>query len=394
MSERLQVAGNKKKILVLSGKRGGFGAMRPMLNAMVESEYVELLLCVTDQHLDSSFGETIKEVEKDFEVHSKIHLGAQDGSEVGRAEAMSRFISRFSKELRRVAPDMCVLFGDRSEVLAAAYTCLILNIPIGHIQGGDKSGSIDECMRHAITKLSSFHFVSCEDSRRRVIQLGEREDRVFVVGDCHIDEICEGKFAGEERVRSELGLTEDKPILVLLQHPETTEPLSSYDQMCETLRAVDSMDGQVVAIYPCSDQGFKGTLRAYDEWIPRMTSIRLYKNLDAELFWGLLGCADVLIGNSSCGIVESPSFQLPTVNIGRRQQGRLRALNIISVDHREDEIRSAIDKALYDKDFGAMCKGVQSPYGSGDAGKRIVKALETLHWDSEVVKKEFVDLDA
>lgn len=380
-----------KKILVLTGKRGGYGAMKPMLRAINSSSSLELVLAATDQHLDPKFGSTVVEIEKEFEVHCKIPLNQQDSSSISRSHAIGLFVQLFSRELVKYCPDLCLLFGDRSEVLAAALACNIMNVPIGHIQGGDLSGSTDENFRHAITKLSNYHFASCAESADRIIQLGEDPRKVHIVGDCHIDEMIGRNFSTQSDVLRQLKLHKSKKIVVLLQHSETTQPQHSFHQMKNTLLALNGLnDVQIVAVYPCSDPGYEGIVQAYNQFKSDIPCLSLYKNLDAPLFWGLLATADVLLGNSSSGIVESPVFKLPTINVGRRQVGRTCADNVIHVDHNTSDIRQALLLALYDQTFKDKCAKCVNPYGHGDAGLAITKILANLDLtDPLILQKSF-----
>ena len=379
-----------KKVLVLSGKRGGYGAMKQLLEAIDRSPVLELYLVLTDQHLSHGFGYTIKEVEKEFTVSAALELNHQDGSPISRARAMARLTDLFSLELEKIDPDACVLYGDRSEVLVAAMCCNLFNIPIFHIQGGDKSGSTDELFRHAVTKLSHVHFPSCSDSAGRIIQLGEQPDRINCVGDCHIDKILSGNFMAEAEVRNLLDLNNDRPVVILLQHSETSEPQDSYRQICVTLEALSGFDINIVAVYPCSDPGYDGIVRGLTE--SKLPNLRLYKNLDAPLFWGLMSFAGALIGNSSAGIVESACFGLPTINIGRRQLNRICSQNVIHVEHDSSQISIAIYKALFDLDFKSIAKNVENLYGDGHAGERIATSLEDTDLGIHLIQKEFRDI--
>jgi len=361
--------------------------MKPMLKALRDDPGIELQLVLTDQHLDPKFGTTIDEVRREFDVAATVPMDQRGDLGLFRAEALGRCVSGISDVLDRLKPDICVLYGDRGEVLAAALAATTMGVPIAHLQGGDVSGSVDDPMRHAVTKLSHLHMTSNAQSAERVLRMGEEPWRVHVIGDNHIDEIISGEFAKPQAVYEALKLDPDQPILVVLQHSETTAPLESFAQMTETLLAVKGVGHQAVVIYPCSDAGYAGIVRAIVEHAVT-EKFRVHVNLDAEMFWGLLNVAAVLIGNSSAGIIETPSFRLPAVNIGRRQIGRLCAENVLHVPHERAEIVTAIRTALEDENFRNGVKNCSQPYGEGRAGINAVEILKNAPLGRELFVKK------
>lgn len=374
-----------RKIFVLSGKRGGFGAMKPMLRLLRDDPTFTLQLVVTDQHLNQRFGATITEVEQEFKVAAAVDMEQADDTPRGRAGALGTCARRMTDVLADLQPDICVLYGDRGEVLATAMAAITLMIPIAHLQGGDVSGSLDESMRHAITKLAHLHFPATEESAERILRMGEEPWRVHVVGDSHIDSIVAGEYASADQVRKLLDLDPDKRIVVVLQHSETTAPEAAYSQMTETLTAVRDAGHQAVVVYPCSDAGFEGIIRAIDEFA-LAPQFHVRRNLDAPIFWGLLATASVLVGNSSAGLIEAPSFRLPAVNVGRRQEGRLCAENVIHVGHDRAAIARAIERAVSPAFFQAARAGRQ-PFGDGKAGERVVERLRSPELKSRLLIK-------
>ena len=375
-----------RKLFVLSGKRGGFGAMVPMMRCIEEDPDLELQLVLTDQHLSEQFGKTIAEVERYFKVAATVDM-EQNGSEgAERSKAIARCMYKMTDVLDELAPDICLVYGDRGEAMATALAATNLGIPIAHIQGGDLSGSVDDQIRHAITKLAHLHFASTEQSGERIRRMGEDAWRVHVVGDNHVDTIVNGEFADAGTVASELGIDLTQPVVIVLQHSETTEPEKAYDQMSATLRAVRTAGRQAVVIYPCSDVGYEGILKAIDQYAVG-DSFVVRKNLDAHLFLGLMNVAGVLVGNSSAGIIEARYFGLPSVNIGRRQLGRERGATVISVDHSEREILEAINKSLSDEVFRRTIETSPKIYGDGFAGKRIVSIIKETELGDGLWKK-------
>jgi GDP/UDP-N,N'-diacetylbacillosamine 2-epimerase (hydrolysing) len=381
---------SQRRIMVLTGKRGGFGAMKPMLRLMQSDPEVELQLVVTDQHVSDRFGRTEREVRQEFDIAAAVDMRQADASPESRACALGRCLEGIARTLAALRPDICVLYGDRGEVLTTAIAATTLNIPIAHLQGGDVSGSLDDPMRHAVTKLAHLHFPSTEVSADRIRAMGEEPWRIHTVGDSHIDPIVAKEYSPPDEVARELDLDLSKPTVVVLQHSETTAPASSYDQMVETLSAVCDLDHQAVVIYPCSDAGYDGIIRAIDE-IARPRQFRVRVNLDAPKFWGLLGFASVLVGNSSAGLIETPSFRLPAVNIGRRQIGRLCAENVLHVDHDRNAIRGAIETALSNS-FHAVAASCGQPFGDGQAGRRVFEVLRDVPLDRRLLLKRLTPL--
>ena len=375
-----------RKIYVLTGKRGGYGAIKQMLKALDENKNINLSLAVTDQHLDKKFGYTVNEIKKDFKVKYEIPLYQNGSSTLDRAIALSNAVKGISLTLEECKPDICILYGDRGEVLSAALAATTLGIPIAHIQGGDVSGSIDEQMRHSITKLSHLHYVSNSQSALNVEMMGEEKWRVLNVGDCHLDEIMAKKFFSATKVKNLLSLDTKKKIVILLQHPETTEPEKSYLQMKITLESLKSFDFKIIAIKPCSDPGYEGTIQALNEYA-EFLDMEIFTNLEAPLFWGLQNIANLMIGNSSAGIIESTAFKLPTVNIGRRQNLRLCSKNIISVTHNVIDIKNAIKKILYDNAYLQIIQSAPNLYGNGKAGLKIADHISKIKIDKNLILK-------
>ncbi len=360
--------------------------MKPMLRQIRDDPRFTLQLVVTDQHLNERFGRTIAEVRKEFDVAAEVDMEQEDDTPKARSRAVGVCLNRMADVLERLAPDICVLYGDRSEVLATAVAATIQGRPIAHVQGGDLTGSVDEQMRHALTKLAHLHFPSTQESAERISRMGEEAWRIHIVGDSHLDAIMARDLEPPEKVAHALDLDLSRPIIIVLQHPETTELDAAYDQMVETLHAVRRTGHQTVVIYPCSDPAYGGTIRAVDE-LAGGPQFRVFANLDSYRFWGLMAIAAVLVGNSSAGPIESPAFPLPAINIGRRQNNRLCAHNVLHVDHDRDAIYSALDRALHDQAFLAQVATCDHPYGDGHAGRRIVEVLGRTPFDRRLLVK-------
>lgn len=376
----------QRHIAVLTGKRGGYGAMKPMLRAMASDPDIRLSLLVTDQHVSQKFGATITEVQRDFTVAAAVDMEQADGSPRSRSRALGVCLTRMSDVLMELAPDILVLYGDRGEVLATAVAAITLRIPIAHLQGGDVSGNVDELMRHAVTKLSHLHFPSTEASGRRILAMGEETWRVEVVGDNHIDLIVAGEYTDAGTVRECFAIPEGEAPLVVLLHPETTRVRDGYRDMCNVLDAVLAEERRAIVVYPCSDHGYEEIVRAIHahEGRPRLS---VHKNIDAPDFWGLLSIAGAMVGNSSAGLIETPYFHIPAINIGERQRGREHGDNVIHCGFEPAELRAALDKALHDKLFRNTVANCIQPFGDGYAWRRIVDRLKSVELGDRLIDK-------
>ncbi|MGE5505659.1 MAG: UDP-N-acetylglucosamine 2-epimerase [Actinomycetota bacterium] len=366
-----------RKIAVLTGKRGGYGAMKPMLRAIADDPGLELQLIATDQHLNAAFGKTIAEIEKDFAVAAAVDIEQRDGSPVARAEALGTCTTRMAAVLARLAPDILVLYGDRGEVLATALAAIHLRIPLAHIQGGDLSGNVDETIRHALTKLAHLHFPSTAASAERIRRMGEEDWRITVAGDNHVDQIVAGTYTPAPELRARFGIPDgERPIIVLL-HPETVRPRDQYADARLVLDTVLARGRRTLVVYPCSDHGWEEIVRAIDE-VRDAPGISVHRNIEAPDFWGLQAMAAVLVGNSSAGLIETPYFRLPAINLGERQKGRERAENVIDSDFDRTALVRALDTAMDDRDFLERVRRCSQPFGDGRAWARIVERLKTV----------------
>lgn len=376
----------KRHIAVLTGKRGGYGAMKPMLKLLDADPEIRLSLIVTDQHVNPRFGATINEVEKDFRVAAAVDMEQDSGSGQSRARAIGVCMSKMADLLGELRPQILALYGDRGEVMAAALAALHLGIPVAHLQGGDRSGNMDELIRHAVTKLSHLHFASNMESAARILSLGEEPWRVHVVGDNHIDQIVARDYTDAGTLRKNFDIQPGEGPLIVLQHPETTRQRDNYGDMRATLDAVLALKRRTLIIYPCSDQGYEEVVRAIEE-ARGLPGVSIHHNIEAEDFWGLLSLAGALVGNSSAGLIETPYLHIPAINLGKRQKGRRRAENVISCEFDREEIAAALDKAMNDPEFGLMVQQCSQPFGDGLAYQRIVAVLKSIPLDEKLVNK-------
>lgn len=376
----------QRHVCVWSGKRGGFGAMTPTMREIAKNPAMKLSVVVTDQHLYERFGKTVAEVGESFEIAAKIDMEQTGDTNRDRARAIGVCLTKSADVLADLAPDILLVIGDRGEVFAACIAAHNLRIAIAHVQGGDVSGSLDEPVRHAITKLAHLHFPSTEASARRIVAMGEEAWRVHAVGDTHIDQILTGRKMPPEELRSKYELPEDERFIIVLQHSDSTDPNSSAAQMAETLAAVRSFDLRTLLIYPCSDQGFEGIITEIEKHRGQ-AKVSIHQNIPALDFIGLQSLAACLVGNSSAGLIETPYFGLPAVNVGERQVGRERCPNVIDVACDRTKIKAAIERALHDEKFRAECRAVKPPFGNGTAYREIANVLGSVEIDERLLNK-------
>lgn len=372
-----------RKVAILTGKRGGFGAMLGIMQLLDRDPEMTFELIVTDMHLSKQFGETVHEVEKWFSVAHKLDLAQQGDSGPERAHALTRCMGQMVNVLTSSRPDILLLLGDRGEVLSAAIAAFELNIPVAHILGGDVAGNRDGNRIHAITKLAHLHFPSSQNAHDRILNLGEEPWRVHNFGATYVDFIVQKKYTPHAAVREKYRLG-DQPYLLLLQHPMTLQEEGSYQEAKAVLEAAKQTGLQTIVIYPCSDQGYAGTLNAIDEYANTPT-FQIHKNIEALDFWGLQERAECLLGNSSSGLMEAPYFNLPTVNVGQRQRGRLRDENVVDVEPDTQKILLAIERAR-SSDFRKRLIN-HHLFGDGHASERIVDVLKTVPLDNRLLEK-------
>lgn len=355
-----------KKVLVLTGKRGGYGAMRNMLTLLRGDPFFDLCLVATDMHLRHEFGYTVDEVNKDFPNTHTITLNDTGRTPASRASALGELQSFLVTEFEVQKPDCLILIGDRGESLVAATAALHMSIPIAHIQGGDRTGGIDNSIRRAISQMATWHFVSCADSLVRISRIVE-EFRVYEVGDLHIDAI---------RLMDKTHEPEDGPgIIIVIYHPETgPEASDPFHGIAAIMDAVHYMSGKkIVLVYPCSDPGYKSIIKVLEHYSTRV-GFHTYKNMDQDDFLNLLSRAELIVGNSSCGIIEAPYLGIPAVNVGSRQEGRWTCGNVVHCTGGAQAIGYAIAAAMllespsFDKSY----------YGDGHAGEKIVEILREV----------------
>lgn len=375
-----------RHICFLTGSRGEWGYIRPILRAIEKDPQLSYSIIATHMHLLSEFGMTIYEIEKDgFFVAEKIYMTLDGYNAITMTKSLANLLAELPGALTRLRPDILLLAGDRGEQLMGAIAASHLSIPVAHIQAGELSGNIDGIVRHAITKLANMHFAANEEFAKRVLKMGEQEFRVFNTGAPQLDELVQGMFTSEDQIRKKYRLSDSEKVILAVQHPVTEEEGEANIQIRETLAAIAEVGWPTVMIYPNADAGSE-LIRA-EIANSRTNNVRLFRNLPREDYLGLMRVADLMVGNSSSGILEAPTFGLAAVNIGRRQNGRPQALNVVNCDYHRSEIVQSINKAA-SQEFRSKLKNNTNPYGDGNSAQRIVDVLKKITLDKRLLNKE------
>jgi len=375
-----------KKICIFTGKRGGFGAMLGIMHRIEDDPDMELQVVASDMHLNETFGSTLTEVERRISVDAVVDLGNYGSDLIDRTQALGRCISGFAEVLSNLKPDIVLLLGDRGETLAAAFCAVEMGIVVAHIQAGDISGGMDDIHRHSITKLCHLHFSQNENQRQRVIRLGESEDRVWNTGAPYIDNILQAKYPPAQEALETIGVPSTEPYFLVLQHSDTYRPELAYDHTRMILETMAERPEQKVIVYPCSDPGYAGVIKALEEFKGR-EGFHFFKSIEALVFLGLMSGAKALVGNSSGGIIEAPYFRLPFVLVGDRQDGREAAANVYKVsDPSKQAIHDAIE-TVGSAGFVASMEADARPFGDGNACERIFDVLKATPVTPELYRK-------
>jgi GDP/UDP-N,N'-diacetylbacillosamine 2-epimerase (hydrolysing) len=382
-----------KKICVVTGTRAEYGLLRWVMEGIRQSSELELQLIATGMHLSPEFGMTVEAIEENgFKIDRKVEMLLSSDTAVGVTKSMGLGMIGFADALAALKPDLVLVLGDRYEMFAAAASAMILRIPIAHLHGGEATeGLIDEPIRHSISKMSHLHFVAADEYRRRVIQLGEQPERVFNVGGLGIDNILRLELLERDELEEALNFKLEKRNLLITFHPVTLEQNTSAQQMDELLAALAELkDTGLIFTMPNADTEGRVLFRQIESFCAQHSQARAYASLGQLRYLSCIQHVDGIVGNSSSGLAEVPSFKKGTINIGDRQRGRLRAASVIDCSPDQDSIREAL-KRLYSPEFQAQLLEVENPYGNGGASRAIVRRLESQSLDN-LLKKHFYDL--
>ncbi|KPL93032.1 UDP-N-acetylglucosamine 2-epimerase [Vibrio sp. L5-1] len=381
-----------KKVAVFTGTRAEYGLLFWLLKDIQSDPDLTLQLLVSGMHLSPEFGDTYKQIEKDgFQIDEKIEILLSSDSPVGTAKSMGLGVLGFADALSRLAPDVLVILGDRFEALAAAQTAMILRIPIIHLHGGEiTEGAYDDAIRHAITKLSYLHGTSTDEYRNRVIQLGESPERVKNVGAIGLDHLNRGSFMTISELSESLNFDLTGPYFVVTYHPVTLGDESPEDSFQALLDALDEYPNhQIILTYPNADDGGRRIIPMLEAYAAKQPSrVLAIPSLGQIRYLSSVKHAAAVIGNSSSGIIEVPAFDVPTINIGSRQKGRLAAKSVLNCEPSLASITEAISDAVK-RNYKLDGETIINPYGQGDTSAQVIEMLKSLRFERS---KAFHDL--
>lgn len=382
-----------RTIAVISVGRSDYGIYLPILRKLKADPEIKLHLIVSGMHLSEKFGMTVNLIESDgFEVDYRVEMPLDSDSPESISKSMGTGIIGFATVFSGFRPDVLIVLGDRYEMYSAAVAALPFNIPVAHIHGGELTeGAIDNSLRHSMTHLSHIHYVSTEESRDRVRQLGIEDSRVVITGAPSLDNIHEVEFLDKQDLEAQFGLNLSEAPLLVTFHPVTLEYEQTERYMTELLAALDVWNRTIVFTVSNSDTGGAIIGEMTQKFIENHPKAFMIDNLGTQRYFSLMTFAAAMIGNSSSGLIEAPSFGLPVVNIGTRQQGRTRGSNVIDVGYSRHEITAGIAAALEPK-FHQSLSGKLNPYGNGQASARIVSHIKTVNINQDLITKRFVDL--
>ena len=382
----------KRKIAVITTSRADYSHLYWPLRDLSAHAQVDLQLIVLGSHLSPEFGRTIRQIEQDgFPIAAEIECLLSSDSDVGMAKTIGVATLSLADCLGQMRPDILLLIADRYEMLAPASVALALRIPIAHIEGGEISeGAIDDAVRNALTKMSHVHFTSTYEARRRIIALDEEEWRVHRAGAPSLDHLRRGALHTRQQLEAHLGIQLEKSAVVAAYHPVTIAR-DTVGEANALFRALDALPDQILFCYPNADAGSRDLIERTRSFAASRNNSHVFINLDVLTYWSLLRHASLFLGNSSSGIMETPSFALPTVNVGLRQQGRERARNIIDAAADVDAILEAIRTAK-SSEFRNSLRGMTNPYGDGFASEKIVQVLTTVPLSQELLMKRHASL--
>lgn len=376
-----------KKIMIITGSRGEWGYIRPIMRLIDQRDDVTYILVVTNMHLLPAYGSSYEEIEADgFTIHYKVHMSLDGYSHITQAKSLGIFLNSLPDIIDKEKPDWILLAGDRGEQLMGAIAGAYTYTPVAHIQAGELSGNIDGMTRHAIGKLAHFHFASNQDAADRLIKLGEEEFRVHNVGAPQIDEMVNSQFTQLKEIEEKLCVKLKEGYLLGVMHPVTEEADKAEDQARIFVKALNRFREPKIIILPNNDAGSKGVKKAINEY--REGEYYTYANLKREDYLGLLKNSNCIVGNSSSGLLEAPTFKVPSVNIGRRQNMRFRGINVIDVPFDEQEVVKAIEKAMSKEFRDYLDLHCRNPYGDGHSSERILELLMNTKLDQRLLVKK------
>lgn len=382
--------------MLVTTSRADYGILSPLLTILREEPIFKVDLVVTGAHLDPLYGKTVREMKRDgFQIAETVPIRMKGDRESHICDAVSQGLRRFSKLFQKSVPDLVIVVGDRYELLSVSIAAVIHKVPIAHIHGGEMTlGATDDVIRHAMTKMASLHFPSMEPYARRIIQMGEHPERVHVVGALSLDTIRRMELMDRRTLSNLCRVDFEGEVALMTYHPVTQDDYDLASQQTqEIVGALAETDLSVLVTMPNADTGNRQVYQAIQKALQnKPEKFKLVKNLGQKAYLSAMCYARLMIGNSSSGLIESASFKIPVVNIGDRQEGRIRPLNVIDCDCSKESILNAIRRAL-SQEFRDSLSGLKNPYGEGDAAYRIIQVLKAvdLRDKSKLLKKGFYD---
>lgn len=384
----------KKSIAIVTGTRAEYGLLKPLIKAIDDADNFNMQLLVTGMHLSEKYGNTINEIEADgFPITAKIDSHLEGDSDVDISNTIAETTKGFAQVLHQLNPDLMIVLGDRSEIFAAATAATVKGVPIAHLHGGETTeGAYDEAFRHSITKMSHWHFTSTEAYKKRVIQLGEQPERVFNVGAIGIDSIVNLQLMSKSEFEASISYKLNKRNILITFHPVTLENNTSQTQFNALLSVLDKIeDVTLIFTKPNSDKDGTIISRQIDDYVASHPEKSVaFTSLGQKRYLSALQYMDVVIGNSSSGIIEVPLFKIPTINIGDRQKGRLMPKSVVNCLPEETDIKHALNTA-FSAEFIVSIANLKSNYGNGTATDQIMAILNSKPWPQ--IKKSFFDLN-
>lgn len=384
----------KRKICVVTGTRAEYGLLYWLMKEIEADKDLELQIIVTGMHLSPEFGLTYKEIEKEFKIDKKIEMLLSSDTSVGISKSMGLAQIGFAEAYEELKPDVVVVLGDRYEIFSAASAAMIARIPIAHLHGGETTESaFDESIRHSITKMSHLHFTATQEYKNRVIQLGEQPKMVFNVGGMGIENIKRLKLLGKKEFEESIDFKLNKKNILVTFHPVTLEKSTAKEQFQELLNAIDMLqDTNIIFTKANSDTDGRVINQMCEEYVSKNSHKAVcFASLGQLRYLSALQFVDAVIGNSSSGLAEAPSFKIGTINIGDRQKGRIKAKSVIDCEPNKEAIKKAFEK-LYSKEFQETLKNVQNPYGDGCASLKIVDEIKKVDLNN-ILKKSFYNIE-
>ena len=382
---------SKRKVCVITGTRAEYGLLYWLMKEIQSDKDMQLQLIVTGMHLSSEFGLTYKEIEKNFKIDKKVEMLLSSDTVLGISKSMGLAQISFSEAYEELAPDILIVLGDRYEIFSAVSSAMISRIPIAHISGGEVTeGVIDEAIRHAITKMSHLHFVSTEEYKNRVIQLGEHPNRVFNLGAIGIDNINKLKLFSKNEFVKSINFSLNKKNILVTFHPVTLEKSTSKEQFQELLNSIDELeDTNIIFTKSNSDTDGRVINQMIDAYVSRNNNAVSFISMGQVRYLSALKFVDAVVGNSSSGLTEAPIFGIGTINIGDRQKGRINLVSVINCNPTKESISNAFNK-LYSERFQKALNDVKSPYGNGGTSEKIKNIVKNFDLNN-ILKKSFYD---